>query len=235
MAEDRFIKDDRINEVEGVVADLRTNWSDLCAPSITDNKDPSGRNPAVDNFTFRKNQLIRMKDWIHANEQLAFDAFGSDLGLSDADTYASGVVHMCNVISKVIQEMGTWVKPQAFESNHLNSGTSGYCVTQGRGVYCIFGSWNVPMLVTLSPLAYAIAAGNCVVVKPSELSPACSNYMNRLMRECLDSRFYHCIEGAIHTGIKLNSTPFDGFVFTGGTWVGKIIGGACGKNGTHTI
>jgi len=233
MAEDRFIKDDRIAEVDPTVADLRQNWNLLCQECIQDDNAPG--KPDVASLQFRKNQLTRVVDWIKAHEQEAFEAYGSDLGLSENDVYGSAISHMCSVFQKVLSELNEWTSNKPFESNFLNKSTQGHVKTQGRGVYCIFGSWNVPMHVTLSPMAYAIAAGNCVLIKPSELSPKSSNYMNRLISEVLDQRFYRCIEGAIQTGIKLNGIDFDGFVFTGGTWVGKIIGGACGKNGVHTI
>jgi len=77
------------------------------------------------------------------------------------------------------------------------------------------------MVVTITPLVAVIAAGNCAVIKPSEFSPASSNYINKLVTKYLDNRFYRCIEGGVQTSIALTNIAFDKIMFTGGTATGK--------------
>jgi aldehyde dehydrogenase (NAD+) len=72
-----------------------------------------------------------------------------------------------------------------------------YTVCQPKGSVLVVGSWNYPITVTLPGVVSAIAAGNCVLLKPSEGAPASSNYLKMLFDKCMDPRFYMCIEGAV--------------------------------------
>ena len=96
------------------------------------------------------------------------------------------------------------------------------------------GSWNYPVN-TLSPFVSAITAGNAVMIKPSEFAPNTSHCMKRLFDKYLDQRYYRCIEGAVKTGIKLTSTPFDIICFTGSTHTGKLIAKAASEHLTPCI
>lgn len=105
---------------------------------------------------------------------------------------------------------------------------------QARGVVLVIGSWNYPYN-TLAPFISAIAAGNAVLIKPSEHSPSCSKVFKKLCDEFLDTRFYRVIEGGIPTGTKVTSLPVDLICFTGSTYVGKIIARAASANLTPCI
>ena len=101
---------------------------------------------------------------------------------------------------------------------------------QPLGVVCLMGTWNFPFLLTGNPLSNVIAAGNCALVKPSEIAPHCSNVLAKIIRENLDQRFYRVIEGKSKVAITLNASRFDMFVFTGSTQKGKLVAGAAAKN-----
>lgn len=80
------------------------------------------------------------------------------------------------------------------------------------------------------PVTNAIAAGNCVIAKPSELAPKTSAVWKKVFDECLDSRFYRCVEGRLQIGIKLTSMRLDKFIFTGSTKTGRLVYQAASKN-----
>jgi aldehyde dehydrogenase (NAD+) len=98
------------------------------------------------------------------------------------------------------------------------------------GVALVIGSWNFPFFTTIGPLIYAIAAGNCCIIKPSEMSPQSSKVMKRLFTRHLDSACYACIEGAVQVAIAITSKPFDVLCFTGSTEKGRLVAAAAAKN-----
>ena len=91
------------------------------------------------------------------------------------------------------------------------------------GVVAVIGSWNAPIVTTLKPLMQAITAGNCAIVKPSEMAPHSSAAMKKLIDEYLDSDCYVCIEGGVDIAVAVNNLPLDLICFTGSTTVGRII------------
>lgn len=101
---------------------------------------------------------------------------------------------------------------------------------QPLGVVCLMGTWNFPFLLTGNPLSNVIAAGNCALIKPSEIAPHCSEVLTKIIRESLDQRFYKVIEGKSKVAITLNKQKFDMFVFTGSTQKGKLVAEAAAKN-----
>ena len=98
------------------------------------------------------------------------------------------------------------------------------------GVVLVFGSWNYPYVVTLKPLAGAIAAGNCAIVKPSEMSPNSSAALFKLINTYLDKDAYAVIEGGTDVAIEITKQKFDMICFTGSTIKGKLVAEAAAKN-----
>lgn len=96
------------------------------------------------------------------------------------------------------------------------------------------GSWNFPVS-TIAPFVSAIAAGNAVLIKPSEFSPATSRLLKKFFEKYLDKRYYRCIEGGVQTSIKLTNTAFDLICFTGSTFTGKLIAKAAAQHLTPLI
>jgi aldehyde dehydrogenase (NAD+) len=98
------------------------------------------------------------------------------------------------------------------------------------GVVAIYGSWNVPLSVTIKPMITAISAGNCCFVKPSEMSPNTAVMIKKLIDTYLDTKAIACINGGPELGKKMNSQRFDLICFTGSTQVGKIVAVEAAKN-----
>ncbi len=98
-----------------------------------------------------------------------------------------------------------------------------YIHREPLGVCLVMGAWNYPVQLTLQPVIGAIAAGNCVVIKPSELAPATAMAMERLVKKYMDPESVVVITGGIPETTSLLKEQFDHIFFTGGTNVGKII------------
>lgn len=94
----------------------------------------------------------------------------------------------------------------------------------------IYGTWNVPLCVTLKPMISAIAAGNCVFVKPSEFTPEVSIMIQKLVEKYMDKEAIAVVNGNYELAKKMNSQKFDLICFTGSTFVGKIVATEAARN-----
>jgi aldehyde dehydrogenase (NAD+) len=103
------------------------------------------------------------------------------------------------------------------------------------GVAAIYGAWNYPIGLTLKPLVQCITTGNCALIKPSEVAPATSAALKKLIDNHLDNSAYICCEGGIDVATEVNNLHLDLICFTGSTFVGKIVATAAAKNMTPCI
>ncbi|XP_015118065.1 fatty aldehyde dehydrogenase isoform X1 [Diachasma alloeum] len=98
------------------------------------------------------------------------------------------------------------------------------------GVVLIIGAWNYPLLLNVSPFMGAIAAGNCAILKPSEISPATSKLLATIIPKYLDTECYHVVTGGVPETTELLKQKFDYILYTGSTTVGKIVREAANKH-----
>jgi len=98
-------------------------------------------------------------------------------------------------INEALKNMDSWIKPRSVGTPLMHFPAKSSLLPEPLGVALIIGSWNYPFAVTIMPLATAIAAGDAAVIKPSEMAPATSRAMTKLVTKYLDSRFYRSIEG----------------------------------------
>lgn len=123
-----------------------------------------------------------------------------------------------------------WMKDESVDTPLLIGPAKSSIMCEPLGVAGIMGSWNYPYLTTIMPLVAVIAAGNCAVIKPSEMSPHSSLMVKRLVIRHLDSNCYKVVEGAVNVAIKMTSTKFDQIIFTGSTEKGKLVAKAAAEN-----
>lgn len=208
------ISDTHAGEVEPMVKELKDNFNILSRMALK----------------FRKSQLIALKRSLLKHEDVLVKAYEKDLGMDVSNATLSGLPPIVKSIDYCVEMLDEWAADRHIPTPLVDWPSKCYLKPQGKGVYCVMGAWNVPVFTTIEPVIYAIAAGNSVIVKPSEFSPASSNYMKLVCDECFDPRFYRCIEGGVQTGIALTNSRLDGLVFTGGTWTGKLVAQAASKN-----
>jgi acyl-CoA reductase-like NAD-dependent aldehyde dehydrogenase len=140
------------------------------------------------------------------------------------------VLPMILDIGETIKHLQTWMKEEVVNTPLLCAPATSKIVYEPLGTMLVIGSWNYPVMLTLSPLVGAIAAGNCVIVKPSEISAHCSTVMRKLIEEYCDPNHVKCIEGHVKVAIKLTQSKFDKIVFTGSTQKGRLVAQAAAKN-----
>ncbi len=182
------------------------------------------------NLDYRIEQLRKLRDLIIENENTIYEALKSDFRKSSFETYLSENGYMVMEINQFIKKLKKWARPRRLPSNILNFPSSSFLMHEPYGLTLIIAPWNYPFQLAMGPLAGAMAAGNCAIVKPSELTPATSAIMRKIINDNFDDTYIHVIEGDASTTQSLLEEKFDYIFFTGGIQVGKIIAEAAAKH-----
>ena len=182
------------------------------------------------NITYRKEQLRKLRDLIIENEKAIYEALKTDFRKPTFETYLSENGYMIMEINHFIKKLKRWARPKRLPSNLLSFPSSSFLMYEPYGVSLIIAPWNYPFQLAMGPLVGAMAAGNCAILKPSELALATSALMKKLINDNFDDSYIHLVEGDAKVTQTLLSEQFDYIFFTGGTYVGKIIAEAAAKN-----
>jgi aldehyde dehydrogenase (NAD+) len=174
-------------------------------------------------ISFRLTQLWKMKDMLLENQERIIQAVVDDLGKPRFEMYASEIAFMLNEIDHASKNLACWSKPRRVKTPPIYIGARGYVYAEPYGVSLIIAPWNYPFLLLLSPLVGSIAAGNCAVVKPSEISPHSSAVIARMIAETFEPSYIAAVEGGIEVSRPLLEERFDYIFFTGSTAVGKAV------------
>src|SRR5690606_22252130 len=133
-------------------------------------------------------------------------------------------------LNMCIKNIKRWSKPKRVKTPLTHFGSSSYIYTQPYGVTLIISPWNYPFQLAIAPLIGAIAAGNCVVIKPSELAPHTSSIIHKLITSTLEQRHVAVVEGGIEVNQALLARRWDYIFFTGSVAVGKLVMEAAAKH-----
>jgi len=189
-------------------------------------------NGATKSFAFRKAQLQKFRNAVLQHEEDLYAALYSDLKKSKEETWVTETGFFIAEINDAIRHLHKWTKPEKVKTNLLNMPSSSYVMSEPLGVVMVIGPWNYPLQLLFTPIIGAIAAGNCVVVKPSEFAPATSNIMKEIITKTFDENYILYVEGdgAAVVPEMMNNFVFDHVFYTGSTTVGKIIYQMAAKN-----
>lgn len=174
---------------------------------------------------FRVQQLLRLKAAILEHEQAIQDALLADLKKGREESFASETGLILAEIKFAIKNLSHWMKPVHTRTNLVNFPSESRIISEPKGVVLLVSPWNYPFQLTLIPLIGAIAAGNCVVIKPSELAPASSAVLNRIISETFKPDYILVCEGEGSRVVPelVENFQFDHIFYTGSTGVGKTI------------
>lgn len=180
---------------------------------------------ATKDYNFRKEQLKKLKASILRHEQDLYDALYADLKKSPEETWVTETGFAISELNAAIKNLYQWMQPEAVETNLLNLPSSSMILREPLGVVLIIGPWNYPFQLLIDPLIGAIAAGNCVVLKPSEFAPATDAVMKKIVEDVFSPGYILYVQGDGATVIPemMNNFSFDHVFYTGSTNVGKII------------
>jgi aldehyde dehydrogenase (NAD+) len=176
-------------------------------------------------YAFRKEQLKRLKTSVLAHEQDLYDALHEDLKKSPEETWVTETGMVLAELNAAIKNLHNWMEPERVSTNLLNMPSGSRVMTEPLGVVLIIGPWNYPFQLLINPLIGAIAAGNCVALKPSEFSPATTAVMKKIIEDVFPDDYILYVEGDGATVIPdmMNNFSFDHVFYTGSTAVGKLI------------
>ncbi len=172
---------------------------------------------------FRKDQLRKFLDVLKANENLMYEAIYTDFKKSKFETYETELAILYAEIKHSIKKIGFWSRPKRMVNSLANLPGSSFIIPEPLGNTLVIGAWNYPFLLSMHPVVSALAAGNTVILKPSELALNSSNVMAKLINENFDTEYFHVIEGGVEETTALLKEKFDKIFYTGSPAVGKII------------
>jgi aldehyde dehydrogenase (NAD+) len=187
---------------------------------------------ATQSYDFRRTQLQKLKAAVVAHEEEIYTALHKDLRKSKEECYVTENGFFLAELNNTIKKLGGWMKPQGVGTNLLNFPSKSFIISEPLGVVLIISPWNYPFQLLMTPLIGAIAAGNCVVMKPSELAPATEAIMKKIIESTFEKKYILYTEGDGATVVPelMNNFIFDHVFYTGSTMVGKIIYELAAKN-----
>jgi aldehyde dehydrogenase (NAD+) len=172
---------------------------------------------------FRRAQLGRLSNAIKQHEESLFDALRADLGKSAYGAYSTEVGLVLSEIGHAVRCLPRWMAPERRGVPWLAWPARGFIQPEPYGVALIMGPWNYPLQLLLSPLAGAIAAGNCAVLKPSEFAPRTAAAIANLINTSFPEEYVAVFKGERDTAEALLRERFDCIFFTGSTSVGRAV------------
>ena len=173
--------------------------------------------------SFRIEQLKKLKNVLKKHEHKIFDALKNDFQKPAFETYGTELGILYTEIDHIVKNLSSWANPERVSGSLINFPSANTIYHQPYGIALVIGAWNYPIQLTLNPVIGAMAAGNCVIAKPSELASHSSSIMANIINTAFDAEYLHIIEGAAETTQQLLKEPLDYIFFTGSTRVGKII------------
>jgi aldehyde dehydrogenase (NAD+) len=176
-------------------------------------------------YAFRIEQLRKLKAAIYKYEGALYDALYKDLKKSKEESWVTELGMVISEVSAMEKGLKQWMQPQAVLTNLVNLPSNSAVYNEPLGVVLIIGPFNYPFQLLINPLLGAIAAGNCVVLKSSEVAATTSNVMKKMIEEIFPSEYILFTEGngAEVVPAMMNNFTFDHVFFTGSVPVGKII------------
>ncbi len=179
---------------------------------------------------FRLEQLNSLERLLKENEAVLYDAIYNDFQKSEFDTYTTEIGLLYHEIKWVKKHLKQWMRPERVPTDLVNLPGRSYIQSEPLGVCLVIGAWNYPYLLSLHPVISAIAAGNTIVLKPSELPENTASVMEELVTKYFSKDFFTVVTGGPDVSKRLLEQKFDKIFFTGSTRVGQIVYQAAAKH-----
>ncbi|KAK8716361.1 hypothetical protein V6N13_043673 [Hibiscus sabdariffa] len=186
-------------------------------------------------YEWRISQLESISKMVDEKEKEIIKALHEDLSKPELEAYLSEILMVKTSCMLALKELKQWMMPKKAETSLATYPSSAEIVSEPLGVVLVISTWNFPFSLSLDPVIGAIAAGNAVVLKPSEIAPATSSLLSRLIGEYMDQSAVIVVEGAVAETSALLEQKWDKIFFTGGARVGRIVMAAAAKNLTPVI
>ena len=184
---------------------------------------------------YRKQSLKKLFSTINKYENDIYDALMIDLGKSNYETYLSEILFVKKEIKTMIKNLNYWAQPKRISGSIYNFPSKDYVIPEPYGCVLNISPWNYPFNLALVPTIGAVAAGNTVVIKPSEHSPEINKILVTIIKESFDPGHVTTVIGDSKEAQELLKLRWDFIAFTGSTTVGKIVAKAAAEFLTPTM
>lgn len=174
-------------------------------------------------ISFRIEYLKRLKKQIQLKEDRVIKALKADLGKSSFESYTSEILMVQKELDLLIKNLKRWAAPKRVSGSLINFPSQDYILSEPYGTILMISPWNYPFQLAMIPLVGAIAAGNTVVLKPSESAPHTSKVLIDILGQVFTAEWINIIEGDADVAQDLLKLQWDYIFFTGSTTVGKIV------------
>ncbi|ORZ21614.1 Aldehyde/histidinol dehydrogenase [Absidia repens] len=198
-------------------------------PTIIDDARQFYKTGTTKELAFRKQQLKQVIRYLEDSEKGIENAVYSDLKKHRMEVLAeiAPVINECKYLIENLDRLAKPVSPKKLY--WINATDTTYVRKEPKGVVLVIGAWNYPVHLTLMPVVGAIAAGNCVILKPSEVASHTAAFLTKTMSGYLDQRFFKIVNGAVDETTALLDRPLDHIFYTGGGTIGSIVMGKAAK------
>lgn len=181
-------------------------------------------------LSFRKETLIQLLNTIVIHEDEIIEALYDDFKKPAFEAVLTETNYVITELKDTIKNLSKWAKPKKVFPSILNFPSTDFIYKEPYGKVLIIAPWNYPFQLALCPMIAAVAAGNQVVVKPSELTPKTSAVIRKIIEKIFHINHVECVEGGLEVSQKLLAERWDYIFFTGSPTVGKIIAKAAAEN-----
>lgn len=181
-------------------------------------------------LAWRRSQLEAVERLMLECESEFMAALAADLGKPPMESYTTEISYASGEATYCRKKLKGWTKSKRVSTPLVGQPGKSWIQPEPLGVVLVIGAWNYPVQLTLAVMVAAIAAGNCVIIKPSELAPATSALLARRVPEYLDPECINIVTGGVAETTALLELPFDHILYTGGGNVGRIVMAAAARN-----
>jgi len=178
----------------------------------------------------RKEKLKRLERAFLAHREDIRKALFDDFRKHPSEVDLTEVFPVTSEIKHARRHLSKWLRPHRVSTPMALLGARSYVHYEPKGVALIIAPWNFPINLTFGPLVAAVAAGNCVIIKPSEHTPNSSAVTRSIIEEVFDENEVAVVEGGIETSTVLLAQPFNHIFFTGAPSIGKVVMEAAAKH-----
>ncbi|MGB1449732.1 MAG: aldehyde dehydrogenase [Flavobacteriaceae bacterium] len=187
------------------------------------------------NVLFRKDSLKRFQSVLQQEEKAITTALKQDLGKAEFEAYLTEYYVVMAELKTMLKNLELWSKPKRVKSSLLNFPSKDYLIPEPYGNLLQISPWNYPFQLSLATVVGAVAAGNTVVLKPSEHAPKTAALLAQLVEKAFEPEHVTVVNGDASTAKELLDLRWDHIMFTGSTHIGKIIAKAAAEHLTPTI
>ena len=199
-------------------------------PKIVNQQKKFFNSNSTKKVSLRIETLKKLKSVLKENEQELYTAIYTDFKKSKFETYLTELSIIYRELNDAIRNLKKWSKQKRVRTNLANLPAKSYIIPEPLGTVLVISAWNYPYQLALIPTISALAAGNTVVIKPSEIPKNTSKILAEIINSNFNSNYLTVIEGGVETTTDLLQQKWDKVFFTGSTRVGRIVYKAAAEN-----